>query len=128
MFVRISYVERLLARQRPGDFKPRDESECFDSTETCYAVCGFVGAQISAVMDSLAGGNLDNYLTVFGNQLYRLVLGHLKKFSVSPMGAMVVSQDVKRYQDLVRDFHIARLPKHPFVFFVLKHILLLTPY
>ncbi len=102
----LRYAERLLSKQRPGDFKPRDETECFDSTEACYSVCQFVSTQTSAVLDSLSGGNLDNYLTVFGSNLHSLILAHMKKFTVSPMGAMVVSQDVKRYNDTIREFHI----------------------
>ncbi len=98
---KLRYVERLLSKQRPSDFRPRDEAACFDSSEACFQVCQFVRGQLNTVVDALQGGNLDNYLTVFGHRLYDTILAHLKKFTVNPTGAMVVAADVKSYQDAV---------------------------
>ncbi|GAB5365730.1 hypothetical protein AAMO2058_001083000 [Amorphochlora amoebiformis] len=123
----VKYAERLLTKQqRPADFKPKDEMVCFECTDACHMVSGFIAVQAEAAVESLEGRNLDAYLAELGRQFHALVLSHLRKFSVSPLGAMVVAQDVKRFQDVVSAFHIEEVSR---LFSVLRDMstLLLLP-
>jgi len=101
------YSEKILQKyQRPSDFRPRDELLCFECTEACHQVSAFIAVQAEAAVESLQGRNLDAYLAELGRRFYQVVVCHLRKFSVSPLGAMLVAQDTRKFQDVVHAFHI----------------------
>jgi len=108
----IKYVERMMSRQqRPSDFKPKDEMDCFDYTEACRNASTFIAIQGECAVESLQGRNLDTYLANLGKRFYKVVTAHLRRYQVSPLGAMVVSLDVKRFQDVVQEFHIEEVSR-----------------
>jgi len=122
----IKHFEKLLARlQRPGDFKPKDENHNIDCTDTCEAACAFVTSQADCAMETLEGQNLDAYLAEFGRRVYHSLKTHLRKFSVSPLGAMVVSMDVKKYQATVQSFHIDEVSAKFAILYDMTSLLLL---
>eukprot|EP00954_Amorphochlora_amoebiformis_P009576 744711-Amorphochlora_amoeboformis.AAC.1 len=50
----VKYAERLLTKQqRPADFKPKDEMVCFECTDACHMVSGFIAVQAEAAVESL---------------------------------------------------------------------------
>jgi len=108
----IKYAERLLGKhQKQSDFKPRDENDCFEPTEACNIVSGFIAVQGEMAVQSLEGRNLDVFLMEIGRRYYDLLIAHLRKFQVSPLGALVVRLDVRRYQDVMQEFHIEQVSR-----------------
>ena len=53
---------------------------------------------------TMDGSNLSNYLSEIAMGLRSLLLEHLRKFTVSLTGGLIVSKDVTKYQELVREW------------------------
>jgi hypothetical protein len=71
-------------------------------TPACQAVTQFlqrVAGQSTAALD---GRNLHLFLAELARGLRTLVLDHLRKFSVSLTGGLIMSKDMAKYTELVR--------------------------
>ncbi|KAF2788140.1 exocyst complex component Sec10 [Melanomma pulvis-pyrius CBS 109.77] len=100
----LNWVSKCLLQQRKTDFRPKDEDEAYMASETpaCQAVTQFlqrVAGQSTAALD---GRNLHLFLAELARGLRTLVLDHLRKFSVSLTGGLVISKDMAKYAELVR--------------------------
>lgn len=119
----LSWIETcLLCKQQKSDFKPRpdDLESMAGPTVTCRAVCDFVTQITLVVNERLDPINADSFFTELGSGLHLLLLSHLKTFTISDMGAMVLQRylsvpfyplsfanfsllcsDLKRYRNLI---------------------------
>jgi hypothetical protein len=102
----LSYTARLLALQKKTDFKPRDEDLALVTeslqTPTCATVYAFLSKVFNLASQTLDGSNLSNFLSELAFGLRAQIFDHLRKFSVSLTGGLIVSKDVTRYTELVR--------------------------
>jgi len=105
----LKFIEKLLSRQKSTEYRPREDQAILDgdSTQVIQGVAAFVRDQAEAIISQLSGKNLDTYLHVWGFRLYRLIIAHIKKFTITPTGALLLTRDVKELQEAVRDFHLA---------------------
>jgi hypothetical protein len=108
--VSLAWVSRLLVGQKKNDFRPRDEDLALAiealQTPTCLAIFTFLSKVSSQAMTSLDGSNLSLFLAELASGLRALLLEHLRKFSVSLTGGLIVSKDVTKYSELVRSWPI----------------------
>jgi exocyst complex component 5 len=97
-------VSRLLAQQKKTDFRPRDDSDALTNevTPTCASIAAFLTKTASSATSCLSGRNLAVFLSEIALGLRSLLLEHLRKFTISLTGGLVVSRDVTKYVDLVR--------------------------
>ncbi|KAF2498873.1 exocyst complex component Sec10 [Lophium mytilinum] len=102
----LAWVTRCLAQQKKTDFRPKDDDDALTSlsTETpaCKTVTTFLSRVATQATASLDGRNLALFLAELAKGLRSAVLEHLRKFSVSLAGGLVVSKDMNGYVDLVR--------------------------
>ena len=103
----LAWVSRCLALQKKTDFRPKDDEDALAAamaTETpaCAAVTQFLNRVATQASAALDGRNLALFLSELARGLRSAVLEHLRKFSVSLAGGLVVSKDMTKYVDLVR--------------------------
>ena len=101
-------VQKILARQKATDYKPKDEESLFSGkpTATATAIVDSLHAAYSAAINNLEGRNLDRYLTVLGLRVWEAVVEQLQRMSVSEMGAGLLSRDCKEYEAVVQEWHV----------------------
>ncbi|KAF2397459.1 exocyst complex component Sec10, partial [Trichodelitschia bisporula] len=102
----LAWTARLLAAQKRTDFRPRDEDlagaiEALQ-TQTCLAIYTFLGRAHGAARAAIDGPNLTAWAAELATGLRALLLEHLRRFSVSLTGGLIVSKDVTKYAELVR--------------------------
>jgi exocyst complex component 5 len=105
--VSLGWVTRVLAQQKKSDFRPKDDAASaalMDSlqTPTCNSVATFLTSVASLAAGALDGKNLACFLAELATGLRGALLDHLRKFSVSLAGGLIVSKDVTKYVELVR--------------------------
>eukprot|EP00455_Lapot_gusevi_P055039 TRINITY_DN8919_c0_g1_i6.p1 TRINITY_DN8919_c0_g1~~TRINITY_DN8919_c0_g1_i6.p1 ORF type:complete len:233 (-),score=77.31 TRINITY_DN8919_c0_g1_i6:53-700(-) len=120
--------KQLSNHQNRTDFRPKSEMFVPDEvTKACEVVTEFISAQFEVIVKSLDGRNLDLYLTFFGNNIYSLILTHLKKYTFSTSGALVLLRDVKEYQEVIREFQIPALNQSFEILRSVSNLFLVTP-
>jgi len=101
-----AWVTRLLASQRKADFRPRDEDLALAiealQTPTCLSIYNFLTKVANLATPTLDGSNRSVFLAELATGLRSLLLEHLRKFTVSLTGGLIVSKDVTKYSELVR--------------------------
>jgi exocyst complex component 5 len=101
----LAYVSRQLASQKKSDFRPKDDDALtVEVTPTCASVSSFLARTASNATAALSGRNLAIFLAEIAIGLRALLLEHLRKFSVSLTGGLVVSRDVTRYVETVKQW------------------------
>ncbi|KAF2459721.1 exocyst complex component Sec10-like protein [Lineolata rhizophorae] len=102
----LAWTAKLLAAQKKSDFRPsdRDVAASLDrlTTPTCGAVAAFADRCARDAARALDGANLSVFLTDLAVGLRALLLDHLRRFTVSAAGGLVVSKDVTKYVELGR--------------------------
>ncbi|KAF2468155.1 exocyst complex component Sec10 [Lindgomyces ingoldianus] len=101
----LNWVTKCLQQQKKTDFRPKDDTDlALLATETpaCQNVVQFLTRVASQSTAALGGRNLSLFLAELARGLRALVLEHLRKFSVSLTGGLVVSKDMTKYVELVR--------------------------
>ena len=102
----MTWVSKLLQSQKKTDFRPRDEDFALAidtlQTPTCLSIYTFLAKVANLAMTTLDGANLSHFLAELASGLRSLLLEHLRKFSVSLTGGLIVSKDVTKYAELVR--------------------------
>ncbi len=101
-------VQKLLARQKATDYKPKDEEALFSGkpTSTAMAIVDTLHSAYAAAIHNLEGRNLDRYLTVLGLRVWEAVVEQLQRMTVSEMGAGLLSRDCKEYEAVVQEWHV----------------------
>jgi hypothetical protein len=101
-----AWVARLLLNQKKTDFRPRDEDISLAiealQTPTCLSVHTFLTKVFNLASPTLDGSNLSSFLAELASGLRSHLLEHLRKFTVSLTGGLIVSKDVTKYAELVR--------------------------
>ncbi|GAA6029940.1 hypothetical protein JCM8097_009179 [Rhodosporidiobolus ruineniae] len=107
----ISYLSLQLAKQKKLDFKPKNDDVAFSrlNTEPALLACQFLGRVREAVTGALSGRNAEVFLTEVGVTFHTLLLEHLKKFTVSATGGLMLTKDLALYQDTMSSFGIPAL-------------------
>jgi len=102
----MTWVSKLLQSQKKTDFRPRDEDFALAidtlQTPTCLSIYNFLTKVANLALTTLDGANLSHFLAELASGLRSLLLEHLRKFSVSLTGGLIVSKDVTKYSELVR--------------------------
>lgn len=102
----MTWVSKLLQSQKKTDFRPRDEDFALVidtlQTPTCLSIYNFLTKVANLATTTLDGVNLSHFLAELATGLRSLLLEHLRKFSVSLTGGLIVSKDVTKYAELVR--------------------------
>lgn len=104
--VSLAWTARLLVNQKKTDFRPKDEEYVAAlealQTPTCLSIFNFLSKVAALANTTLDGLNLCQFLSELALGLRSLLLEHLKKFTISASGGLIVSKDVAKYNDLVR--------------------------
>jgi hypothetical protein len=73
-------------------------------------VCSAIESVGAAVVASLSGANIDNFLLVFGWSVYEHFVNHIAASNgVSTLGAGVLVRDIGTIQRAVADLHVAKM-------------------
>jgi hypothetical protein len=107
----LSWTGRLLAAQKKTDFRPSEMEleRAIEQLQTpaCLSIFTFLTKTAALATRALDGANLSTFLADLASGLRGLLLEHLRRFSVSLAGGLVVSKDVAKYAELVRDWPLA---------------------
>ncbi|KAI8824861.1 exocyst complex component Sec10-like protein, partial [Fimicolochytrium jonesii] len=107
----VGWLGTLLGTQKKTDFKPKDDAgdqEILPSP-TCIQVCDFLSLVHQRGGTCLAGSNLENFLSEIGISFQSLLLDHLKKFTVSQAGGLILLTDMAAYQHSITTLSIPLL-------------------
>ncbi|PVG00485.1 exocyst complex component Sec10 [Serendipita vermifera] len=98
-----------LVKQKKMDFKPRNDdiSQMGVNTDACQSCCKVIDKVYEAAKENLSGSNQEIFLMEVGIGFHDLLLEHLKKFPVSATGGIVLTKDLKSYQEASQQFGIA---------------------
>ncbi|KZO98067.1 exocyst complex protein [Calocera viscosa TUFC12733] len=104
----LAWLASQLAKQKRNDFRPRNDDMTFAraSTEPCTASCDMLVKVKDAARESLTGKNQETFLTEIGVSFQSMLLEHLKKFSVSALGGLMLTKDLAMYQDAMSKYNI----------------------
>ena len=105
----LNWTSRLLSNQGRYDYRPRDdETDSFMQlqTPTCDSVYRFLTTFYNSASMALDGTNLTIFVTEVAIGLRTQLLEHFKKFSVNATGALMVTKDMTRYLDLLRNWNL----------------------
>lgn len=102
----LNWTQRLLSQQKKTDFRPRDDATLqLDSlqTATCLSIYNFLSRRVYARVEvALSGKVLESFSLELAIGLRSLLFAHLRSFTVSLTGGLVVSKDVAKYVELMR--------------------------
>jgi hypothetical protein len=106
-----AWVTKLLSSQKKTDFRPRDEDMALAieslQTPTCLSIYTFLSKVANLAITTLDGSNLTSFLAETAVGLRSLLIDHLRKFTVSLTGGLIVSKDVTKYAELVRPWPLS---------------------
>ncbi|GAA5991087.1 hypothetical protein JCM11641_004427 [Rhodosporidiobolus odoratus] len=107
----VSYLSLQLAKQKKLDFKPKNDDLAFSrlNTEPCLLACDFLAKVREAAHKALSGRNCEVFLTEVGVTFHTLLLEHLKKFTISATGGLMLTKDLALYQDTLSTFALPAL-------------------
>ncbi|KAF2754072.1 exocyst complex component Sec10 [Pseudovirgaria hyperparasitica] len=104
----LNYITKLLAQQKKNDFRPKDDDAVAvalsSETTTCQAITTFLSKTSLLATSALSGRNLSVFLTELVIGVRSLLLEHFRRFTISLTGGLVLSRDVTKYVDTVRDW------------------------
>ncbi|SJL01757.1 related to exocyst complex 100 kDa component [Armillaria ostoyae] len=102
----IAWLSLQLTKQKKNDFKPRNDDLSFArvNTEPCVACCESLEKVRDAAKANLSGKNLEAFLTEISVSFHRHVI-----FPVSATGGLMLTKDIKMYQDTISSFGIPAL-------------------
>ncbi|KAF2435606.1 exocyst complex component Sec10 [Tothia fuscella] len=102
----LEWVKKLLLSQKKSDFRPRDEdlASAIEAlqTPTCLSIYTFLTRVSNLAGPTMDGVNLSSFLEALATGLRTHLLDHLRKFTVSLTGGLIVSKDITKYAELVR--------------------------
>lgn len=102
------YVSARLATQRRSDFLPKDDDVMFArlNTDPCLAIVEALEALEQAASTHLTERTRESLLREVGIGFHALLLEHLKKFTVSATGGLMLTKDLAMYQDVACRFRV----------------------
>ncbi|RKP26286.1 exocyst complex component Sec10-like protein, partial [Syncephalis pseudoplumigaleata] len=125
----VSWLTSSLAKQKKKDFQPRDQD--LDLMSLATPACNLCIEYLRKVQD-ISGNYLDEvnreaFLLELGVTFHGLLLEHLKKFTVSATGGLVLSKDIAKYQEAIDRFKIQGLSERFEMLRELGNIYLVKP-
>ncbi|CAG8562226.1 11518_t:CDS:10, partial [Ambispora gerdemannii] len=100
----------ILSKQKKSDFKPKEDEVLTNlMTSPCDISVDFLKKVYANSNQFLDGKNLELFLTEVGMSFHSMLLDHLKKFSVSAAGGLVLTKDIAKYQETIALFKIPAL-------------------
>ncbi|KAI9352722.1 exocyst complex component Sec10-like protein [Obelidium mucronatum] len=104
------WIETLLQKQKRADYKPKDEQMVSSpSTATCVQVCEFLNKVHIKAEIYFEGINLTGFLNEIGSIFHVLLLEHIKKFTFSDVGGLILARDLAKYFEVIQSFRIEPL-------------------
>ncbi|KAG0344603.1 Exocyst complex component 5 [Podila humilis] len=105
------WLETCLGRQRRTDFKPKDDEVDLTglATKPCIDCCEFLRRMYETIRKCFDGKNIEMFCTEVGVTFYGMLLDHFKKFSISPVGGVLLTKDIAKYQESVKAWNIPSL-------------------
>ncbi|KAI8051452.1 exocyst complex component Sec10-like protein [Syncephalis plumigaleata] len=125
----ISWLSNSLAKQKKKDFQPRDQDLDLMSlaTPACNMCIEYLRKVQDISKDYLDEVNREAFLLELGVTFHELLLEHLKKFTVSATGGLVLSKDIAKYQEAIDRFKIQGLSERYEMLRELGNIYLVKP-
>ncbi|KAF9430816.1 Exocyst complex component 5 [Podila epigama] len=107
----LTWLETCLSRQRRSDFKPKDDEVDLTglATRPCLDCCEFLGKMTEFIRKCFDGKNIEMIFTEVGVTFHSMLLEHFKKFSISPVGGVLLTKDIAKYQESVKPWNIPLL-------------------
>ncbi|RKP09744.1 exocyst complex protein [Thamnocephalis sphaerospora] len=99
----VAWLLLSLAKQKKKDFQPRDQDLDLMSlaTPACNQCIEYLRKVQDSASDFLDPQNGEAFFTEVGVTFHSLLLDHFKKFTISATGALVLSKDIAKYQEVV---------------------------
>ncbi|KAF8977784.1 Exocyst complex component 5 [Entomortierella lignicola] len=107
----LAWLETCLSRQRRTDFKPKDDEIDLTglATKPCMDCCEFLRRMYESVRKDIDGKNIEMFCTEIGIGFHGMLLEHFKKFQISPVGGVLLTKDIAKYQESVKAWNIPSL-------------------
>ncbi|KAK0538566.1 Exocyst complex component 5 [Tilletia horrida] len=107
----VAYLTARLATQKKTDYNPKNDDFAFTrmNTEPCASCIEALSKVQTAARANLSGKNAEVFLSEVGVTFHSLMLEHLKKFTVSATGGLMLTKDLAAYQDAIAGFGISAL-------------------
>lgn len=103
----VESIKRGLAHlQRRNDFRLAEDAfeELDRPTTACVTLVKYLKAQSKEIRRSLDGGNEEAFLEELGRRTFRVLLDHLKRFTISQgMGGLKLKRDMQEYDGFAKD-------------------------
>ncbi|KAF9091497.1 Exocyst complex component 5 [Mortierella sp. GBA35] len=105
------WLETCLGRQRRADFKPKDDEIDLTglATKPCIDCCEFLRRMYDTTKKCFDGKNIEMFCTEVGITFHGMLLEHFKKFQISPVGGVLLTKDIAKYQESVKAWNIPSL-------------------
>lgn len=89
----VGRVASLLLRQKKKDYQPKEDgTTVVQETTTCVDICQALDRFYEGASEGLDGGNAVQLLSEVGYGVRDLLMTHIKKFTVSTTGGVILSQ------------------------------------
>ncbi|KAG0253037.1 Exocyst complex component 5 [Mortierella polycephala] len=107
----LAWLETCLSRQRRSDFKPKDDEIDLTglATKPCIDCCEFLRRMYETIRKCFDGKNIEMFCTEVGLSFHGILLEHFKKYSISPVGGVLLTKDIAKYQESVKAWNIPAL-------------------
>ncbi|GJJ74784.1 exocyst complex component 5 [Entomortierella parvispora] len=107
----LAWLDTCLSRQRRTDFKPKDDEIDLTglATKPCIDCCEFLRRMYDTTRKCFDGKNIEMFCSEVGITFHGMLLEHFKKFSISPVGGVLLAKDIAKYQETVKTWNIPAL-------------------
>ncbi|PKI85075.1 Exocyst complex component 5 [Malassezia vespertilionis] len=104
----LAYFSATLATQKKSDYSPKNDDVMFArlNTDPCLAIVEVLGRLNSDARKYLSQRTQETLFAEIGLGLHALLLEHLKKFTVSATGGLMLTKDLAMYQDACNTFQV----------------------
>ncbi|WFD41778.1 Exocyst complex component 5 [Malassezia psittaci] len=104
----LAFLSARLASQKKSDYAPKNDDVMFArlNTDPCLAIVDVLESVHTAADEYLPERTRELFLTEVGIGFHALLLEHLKKFTVSATGGLMLTKDLAMYQDICGRFNI----------------------
>ena len=107
----LGWISGLLAKQKKGDYRPKDDDVSLTTlqTPTAASIVAFLSKVHGVAVSTLSGQNISAFLIELGASFLSLVLEHMKKFTVNAAGGIMLTKDVGAYHAVVKSWGIKEI-------------------
>lgn len=104
----LAFLAARLATQKKTDYAPKDDDVMFArlNTDPCLAIVDVLDAVQAAAFAYLPERTRESLLLEIGVGFHAQLLEHLKKYTVSATGGLMLTKDLAMYQDVCGRFEV----------------------